>query len=43
MIVNGLDLKSNKWRYSATDPLGPCVCVEQGLSTWVGKAWMNDK
>lgn len=23
--------------------LGPCVCVERGLSTRVGKAWMNDR
>ena len=27
----------------AADPLGPCVCVERGLSTRVGKAWMNDR
>jgi hypothetical protein len=28
---------------TAADLLGPCVCVERGLSTWVGKAWMNDR
>jgi hypothetical protein len=27
----------------AADLLGPCVCVERGLSTRVGKAWMNDR
>jgi hypothetical protein len=27
----------------ATDPLGPCVCLERGLSTRVGKVWMNDR
>jgi hypothetical protein len=27
----------------ATDLLGSCVCVERGLSTRVGKAWMNDR
>jgi hypothetical protein len=27
----------------AADLLGPCVCVERGLSTRVGKAWMSDK
>ena len=25
------------------DLLGPCVCVERGLSTRVGKAWMDDR
>jgi hypothetical protein len=28
---------------SAADLLGPCVWVERGLSTRVGKAWMSDK
>jgi hypothetical protein len=32
-----------KMRSSAVDSLGPCVCVERGLSTRVGKAWMSDK
>ena len=27
----------------AADLLGPCVCVERGFSTLVGKAWMNDR
>jgi hypothetical protein len=28
---------------TAIDLLGPCVCVEQGLSMRVGKVWMSDK
>ena len=28
---------------TVADSLGPCVCVERGLSTRVGKAWMSDK
>ena len=27
----------------AADLLGPCVCVERGLSMRVGKVWMNDR
>jgi hypothetical protein len=32
-----------KKRGCAADLLGPCVCVERGLSSRVGKAWMSDK
>ena len=28
---------------AAADLLGPYVCVERGLSTRVGKAWMDDR
>jgi hypothetical protein len=27
----------------AADLFGPCVCVERGLSTRVGKVWMDDR
>jgi hypothetical protein len=33
----------HKVRTSAADLLGPCVCVERGLSMRVGKAWMSGK
>jgi hypothetical protein len=43
------ELKTNPlwcpcWKATAAaDLLGPCVCVERGLSTRVGKAWMNER
>jgi hypothetical protein len=35
--------KFNFTSFLAADLLGPCVCVERGLSTRVGKAWMSNK
>jgi hypothetical protein len=34
---------SGRVSQDAADLLGPCVCVERGLSTRVGKAWMDDR